>query len=62
MTGKCQSFGNELGNMATKSTTSYGFYQQKPATFANYEQQLRTQYTAPQVKGENWLTRAHRTL
>jgi hypothetical protein len=62
MTVKCQGFGNELNNIANKSVKGFAYPEEKTAILANND--YKTYYAGSHGKspGENWLSRANRTL
>ena len=60
---KCQCFGQDLNQIANKSVNSI-IYQEQPQQMPvrNNYCEVRTAYGSQNKTGENWLTRANRTL
>ena len=69
MTAKCQNFGNELNNISVKTTNNNWI---QPETKINYNRYIGGSHNNGgsnnnvepiiRTQGENWLTRANRTL
>ena len=63
MSVKCQYFSQDLNNVASKSVNSFMYQEKEPEKVATQNFEYRSSYgSQSKTVGDNWLTRANRTL